>query len=336
MENKPGRSEINMADGILALDFGGTKLAAAVVDLAAEKIVGPVVSKHTPVSEGAKGTLNTMIQCGREALAAFNRPELVKAVGISFGGPVSEDRCSVLRSNHVADWNGAPLVADISHAFHLPARMDNDGNLAALGEWWFGGYRSLENMAYVQISTGVGGGLILDRQLYRGSGLAGEFGHYIVEVNGPQCSCGRKGCLESVCSGWAIARDGRSALALGSANCPILSQLSQNQAETVTAEMVFEACRKGDPACETIVKNALNSLAIMVVNLITCIDPQVIVLGGGLTRSRDIFEIYFLPVVKEQMHPFFKGRCRVELSTLDGNELLLGAALLTQEKASGK
>jgi glucokinase len=336
MGNKPDRSEINMTDGILALDFGGTKLAAAVVDLAAEKIVGPVIRKRTPVSEGAKGTMDAMIQCGREALAVFNRPEVVKAVGISFGGPVSEDRCSVLRSNHVADWNGAPLVADISQAFHLPASMDNDGNVAALGEWWFGGYRSLENIAYVQISTGIGGGLIFGRQLYRGSGLAGEFGHYIVEVNGPQCSCGRRGCLESICSGWAIARDGRGALALGSGNSPVLYQLSKNRAETVTAEMVFEACREGDPACKTIVKNALNSLAIMVVNLITCIDPQVIVLGGGLTRSRDIFEKYFLPVVKKQMHPFFNGRCRVELSTLDGNELLLGAALLTQKKSSGK
>jgi glucokinase len=162
--------------------------------------------------------------------------------------------------------------------------------------------------------------------------LAGEFGHYIVDVNGPQCSCGRRGCLESVCSGWAIARDGRRALAEDSASCPALAQLSGNNPAAVNAAAVFEACRKGDPACQTIVRSALNALAMLVVNLITLNDPQVVVMGGGLTRSWDMFERFFLPVVQEQMHPFFRGRCQVSHSVLNGKELLLGAALLTQEK----
>jgi glucokinase len=315
---------------VLALDFGGTKLAAAVVDLEQEKIVSPVIRQPTPVAEGASGTLQAMIACGRQALAAFDHPEAVKAIGISFGGPVSQDRQSVLRSNHVANWNGAPLVAELSRAFQLPAVMDNDGNVAALGEWWFGGQRQLDNLAYIQISTGVGGGFIFGRQLYRGGGLAGEVGHYLVDVNGPQCACGRRGCLESVCSGWAIARDGRTALAKEPENCPTLAQLSHHQPEMVNAAQVFEACRALDSACVAIVHGALNHLALTVVNLITCLDPQVVVLGGGLTRSRDIFEKYFVPVVIEQMHPFFKGRCPIEFSALDGSELLLGAALLTQ------
>jgi len=320
-----------MDDLVLALDFGGTKLAAAVVDLGTEKIVSPVIRQPTPVADGADGTLKAMIDCGKQALAALGQPQTVKAVGISFGGPVSKDRKSVLLSNHVANWNGAPLVDEISAAFQLQAAMDNDGNVAALGEWWFGGYRALDNLAYIQISTGVGGGFIFNRQLYRGSGLAGEPGHYIVDVNGPQCSCGRQGCLESVCSGWAIAREGRDLLAKGSGDCQALSKLSQNKPEMVNAAMLFEACRALDPACIGIVRGALNNLALTVVNLITCLDPQVVVLGGGLTRSRDIFEKYFIPVVMEQMHPFFKGRCQIEFSALDGSELLLGAALLTQE-----
>lgn len=318
---------------VLALDFGGTKLAAAVVDLGQEKIVSSVIRQPTPVSEGASGTLKAMIACGKQALAGFDQSRLVKAVGISFGGPISNDRKSVLQSNHVANWTGAPLGDEISQAFQLPAVMDNDGNAGALGEWWFGGHRHLDNLIYIQISTGVGGGFIFGSQLYRGSGLAGEPGHYIVDVNGPQCSCGRQGCLESICSGWAIARDGRDLLSKGSGNCPGLAQLSQNKPDAVNAAMVFEACRALDPACVTIVRNAFNNLAIMVVNLIICLDPQVVVLGGGLTRSRDIFEKYFLPVVNEQMHPFFKGRCQIEISHQNGNELLLGAALLTQEKA---
>ena len=336
MSSRMNWSTKRMDDTVLVLDFGGTKLAAAVVDLGKEKIVSPVIRQQTPVSLGASGTLKTMIECGTKALATFDQSQHVKAVGISFGGPVSDDRQSVLLSNHVVNWNGAPLVDEISQAFQLPAVMDNDGNVAALGEWWFGGYRHLDNMAYIQISTGVGGGLIIGRKLYRGSGLAGELGHYIVELNGPQCSCGRKGCLESVCSGWAIAREGWDALSKRSDSCPSLVQLSQNKPEAVTASMVFEACRAFDPVCVAIIHRALNNLAIMIVNLITCIDPQVVVIGGGLTRSRDIFEEYLIPVVQEQIHPFFKGRCQIKISALDGKEILLGAALLTQEKTQGK
>jgi glucokinase len=319
-------------DLVLALDFGGTKLAAAVVDLGKEKIVSPVIRQQTPVSEGARGSLQAMIACGTKALASFDRPQSVKTVGISFGGPVSNDRKNVLLSNHVAHWDGAPLVDQISEAFQRPAAMDNDGNVAALGEWWFGGHRDVDNLVYIQISTGVGGGFILGRKPYRGSGLAGEPGHYVVDVGGPTCSCGRQGCLESVCSGWAIARDGREALSKDPGECPTLARLSQNKLEAVNAAMIFEACRTLDPACLTIVRKALNNLAVMVVNLITCLDPQVVVLGGGLTRSRDIFEKYFIPAVDEQMHPFFRGRSNIVISTLDGKELLLGAALLTQEK----
>lgn len=333
MEVSTDLSTRRMDDIVLALDFGGTKLAAAVVDLGKEKIVSPVIRLQTPVSEGASGTLKAMIECGRKAIASLDQPHLVKAVGISFGGPISSDRKTVLRSIHVSNWDDVSLVDEISKAFNLPAAMDNDGNVAALGEWWFGGYRHLANLAYVQTSTGVGGGFIIGNQPYRGSGLAGELGHYIIELNGPQCMCGRKGCLESICSGWAIARDGRNALLSGNDGYPTLKQLSRNNPAAVNASMVFEACRALDPACVTIVHKALDGLALMIANLVALIDPQVVVIGGGLTRSRDIFGNYFLPVAQDLMHPFFKERCKIEISSLDGDALLLGAALLTQEKS---
>ena len=102
-----------MSDYVLALDFGGTKLASAIVDLGAGKIVSPIIRQRTPVSEGAGGTLKSMIECGRQALAGFVNSNSVEAVGISFGGPVSDDRKSVLRSLHVSDWDGVPLLTII-------------------------------------------------------------------------------------------------------------------------------------------------------------------------------------------------------------------------------
>lgn len=332
MENSLGTPETIENNLILSLDFGGTKLAAAVVDLNSEKIVSPVIRRETPVAKGASGTLKAMIECGMQALSTFDQSDHVSSVGISFGGPVSADRRSVLRSNHVADWNGAPLVEAISRAFKLPAVMDNDGNVAALGAWWFGGYRNLANLVYIQASTGVGGGFILGHSLYRGAGLAGEVGHCVVDINGPLCSCGRRGCLESFCSGWAIARDGRIAWSKDTERRSPLAKISNNQPDAISAAMVFAACRMGDPACEAIVQIALRHLAIVTVNLITCTDPQAVVVGGGLTRSRDLFERYYLPVVHEQMHPFFQGRCQVDISKFSGDELLLGAALLAKQE----
>ena len=323
-------SPSRMDDLVLALDFGGTKLAAAVVDPCRGEIISPVIRQQTPVSEGASGTLSAMIECGRRAVASIDNPKAVKAVGISFGGPVNNDRRSVLVSNHVADWNGYPLADEISKVFKLPAVMENDGNLAALGQWWYGGYRQFENLVYIQISTGIGGGLVLGGKLYRGSGLAAEFGHILVDEDGELCSCGRKGCLESVCSGWAFAREGRDAMINNPDDCPTLIRLCQNKPETITATMLFEACRALDPACVNSVRTGLHKLAITIRNLISSIDPQVVVLGGGVTRSRDMFEKYFFPDLNEHMHPFFMGRSKIELSTLDGSELLLGAALITQ------
>ena len=183
----------------------------------------------------------------------------------------------------------------------------------------------------MQTSTGIVGGFICSRQLYRGGELAAEPGHYIVNPDGPECSCGRNGCLESVSSGWAIARDGRKALIEHPEKCSILIKLSGNKSENVNAAMVFSACRQNDPACVEIVKKALGSLAVTVVNLITCLDPGVVVIGGGLTRSRDMFDQYFFPVVEKQMRPFFKGRCNVTISNMDGNELLMGAGFLPLE-----
>ncbi len=326
----PGNSGQPAHHFVLALDFGGTKLAAAVVDLESEKIIGDVIRRPTPVSDGAQGSLDAMIECGRQAMGSVDGHAKVSAAGISFGGPVSKDRKSVMLSNHIANWKDVPLVNIIQDAFLVPACMDNDGNTAALGEWRFGGHRAADNLVYIQTSTGIGGGFIFNRQLYRGGGLAGETGHYIVDINGPQCSCGSNGCLESLSSGWAIARDGHKALTENPEKCPVLHQLSGNQVDSVNALMVFSAARANDPACVQIVQTALGSLAGAVVNLVTCLDPGVVVIGGGLTRSRDLFDQYFFPVVQEQMRPFFRDRCKVTISTMDGNELLMGAALLAK------
>lgn len=313
-------------DYVLALDFGGTKLAAAVVDAATGNIIAQT-RVATPSKEGAEATLEEMIMIASETITTVKLDSAINRIGISFGGPVNKDRTTVLHSHHVSDWDGIILTKRLSEAFGLPAFMDNDANAAALGEWAFGAGGRAENMIYVQISTGVGAGLILNGELYRGGALAGEFGHLTVLPNGPHCVCGKYGCVESVCSGWAIARDGRAALQLAQPASP-LWQLSTGRPENIRAELVFNAYRGGDPVAGSILQKSFSGLGIGIANMICLMDPEIVVIGGGIARASDVIRQFLLPILDIHVHHLFKGRYQLEFSQLDGKETLLGAARL--------
>jgi glucokinase len=320
--------EIISPEYVLALDFGGTKLAAAVVNTTTGKITAHT-RKATPVLQGAEATINTMIEIGWETLKQSGVKDQIMRVGISFGGPVNKDRTTVLHSHHVAEWDGIVLTERISNSFNLPAFMENDANAAALGEWYFGAGERVENMVYLQVSTGVGAGLILNHQLYRGEALAGEFGHITVLPNGPTCTCGREGCVESLCSGWAIARDGKDALHRAAPNSP-LWQLSDGKEENITARMVIDSYRKDDPIAKTILERSFTSLGIGVANMICLFDPEIVVIGGGIARARDVMLEFLTPALGKYAHHLLKNRYRLAFSELAGIETLLGAALLTE------
>ena len=191
-----------MAGLILACDFGGTKLSAAVMEAAALAAPDAAWRGHlrrlSPPGASAESDINTMLAMGRELLDG-ERPS---AIGISFGGPVDYQSGVVRLSHHVPGWELVPLQQLFSHAFQAPVRVDNDANVAGLGEWRFGAGRGVADLLYVTVSTGVGGGWILDGRPYRGAaGLAGEIGHTVVDPNGPLCLCGKRGCVERLASG---------------------------------------------------------------------------------------------------------------------------------------
>lgn len=310
---------------ILALDFGGTKLAAAVVDLVDGRICQEI-RRPAPTPAGASASIAAMFDMGRQVLQTCEVKTPLR-VGISFGGPVSSDRKTVLMSNHVADWEGMALPRLAEEAFGCPAYMDNDANVAALGSWVYDTNRQPENMVYLQISTGVGSGLILNRKPYRGGSLAGEAGHITVFPDGPDCVCGKRGCLESLCAGWAFARAGREALQQSDPNSP-LYRLSQGNPDRIDAQVVIQAAQAGDPKASEISIRAFTALGIAISTLISLFDPQLVVLGGGITRAQAQMKAEIEPVIEKELHPLFKNRCLVEFSKQNGKETLLGAALL--------
>lgn len=310
---------------VLALDFGGTKLASAVIDPRTGKIRS-LVRRETPGSQGAQASIALMFEIGAQALkeAGLTRPD---RVGISFGGPVSKDRKKVLISNHVADWQGIPLPQLASDQFGCPSFMDNDANIAALGSWQFDTYALPENFIYIQISTGIGSGIIIDRHLYRGGSIAGEIGHVTVYPDGPECVCGKHGCLESLSAGWALARAGREILKTAGKNTPLF-QLSEGNPENINARILIQAAETGDRDAKAAVNHAFTALGIAVANMISLFDPQVVMLGGGVTRAQTLMRSILEPTLDLHLHPLFKGRFQLNFSGLEGKETLLGAALL--------
>jgi glucokinase len=238
---------------VLALDLGGTKLASAVINPVSGQLLS-FCQSSTPAEKGAAACIQAMFALGKKAVAEANVSSIAR-VGISFGGPVSSDRKQVLRSFHVSGWDGIALPQLASEAFGCPANMDNDANAAALGSWTFDACQEADHMLYIQISTGVGSGFILNKKLYRGQALAGEFGHITIQPGGPQCTCGKKGCVESVCSGWALAREGQAALLKAEAQSP-LYKIASTYAGPLDARLVFQAAREGDRASISILHSA--------------------------------------------------------------------------------
>ncbi|MHC1772887.1 MAG: ROK family protein [Flexilinea sp.] len=317
----------------LALDFGGTKLATAVVRIGDGELSG-YQKVTTPAAMGADACLGLIMRTAEQSLIKSAIPlEKIKGAGISFGGLVSADGSLVLKSMHVEGWNNYPLPKYVSDYFHLPVRMGNDGNVAALGEWHYGSHAKPDHFMYIQISTGIGGGFILNRELYLGQGMGAEVGHQKVqfdETSAYPCACGSKGCIEAVASGWALARDAKK-LSEQSKIGSIFDRAVKETGECSAKTLVY-AARMGDPDAVLRVKTAFKSFALTLSNAITLLDFEEIVIGGGVAvNSWDFLEPILNEKVPEFLSTNLRGRTTIRLSKLKGTETLLGAAKLIDD-----
>jgi glucokinase len=209
-------------------------------------------------------------------------------VGVSFGGPVGADGRTVRRSMHVPGWEGFALADRLEREFGVPAQIANDADAAALAEHRFGAGRGTRHMLYLTVSTGIGGGVIVDRRLHRGErAWAGEIGHMPLVPDGPPCPCGRRGCLESLASGLSIAREARDRI---QAQSPIADRRSQTvlsalPADQITARDVAAAAAQGDPLARAVWDAAMLWLGMGIAAAANLLDPGRVVIGGGLTRA---------------------------------------------------
>jgi glucokinase len=212
--------------------------------------------------------------------------ERLAGLGIASPGAVDVARGIVPNAPQLPGWQDVPLARLLGERFGLPTLLENDASAAALGEHRFGAGRGSRYMLYITVSTGVGGGIIIDGELYRGkSGAAGELGHVIIDMNGPACGCGAHGCLESLASGTAIAKRGE--LLAESGDSLILARLRKEEGP-VTAEMMERAATMGDAASREAFRQAGHYFGVALAGFVNVFDPEVIVIGGGVAKAGDL------------------------------------------------
>ncbi|MBW4646770.1 MAG: ROK family protein [Goleter apudmare HA4340-LM2] len=266
---------------ILALDFGGTKLAAALVNLGSRDWLG-YERRLSPMDTDAHTDLEIM----RSLIHSLLQGKKPAAIGVSFGGPVDATTGTVRLSHHVSGWENIPLKDLLETEFGISTSVDNDANVAALGEYRFGAGQGYDSLFYITVSTGVGGGWILNGQPWRGTGgMAGEIGHMVVDPAGPVCLCGKRGCVERLASGPYMAQDVRERLENEPQRGKRVRSLVGENLELVTGKVVSEAAAAGDDLAQEILYRGAWGLGVGIGNVANLVNPQLFVLGGSVTKA---------------------------------------------------
>jgi len=270
----------------IGVDLGGTKLLSVVA-----REDGAILGRDRRLTEAADGpeaVVRRIVESARTAAAAAGVDlERIAGVGVAAPGPIDVEAGVVTTPPNLPGWKNVPLAHLLEQDLGRPALLENDANAAAYGEFRHGAARGCRHTLFVTVSTGIGGGLILDGRLYRGaSGGAGEVGHMAMAADGRRCGAGHPGCLEALASGTAIARQAEEAVAAG--RLPRTAALSA-AAPPLEAETVFDAAERGEAEARAIIESAGRWFGFGLATMTNVFNPEVIVLGGGLLRMGEMY-----------------------------------------------
>ncbi|MCX7796604.1 MAG: ROK family protein [bacterium] len=279
-------------DKIIGIDIGGTKIAIGRADINGN--LEDSVRFPTNVSRGYKAIVQEIIEKTKELADGHS----VVSIGIGCGGPLDSKRGRILSPPNLPGWDDVPLVDDIKSVFNVPVYLENDANAAALGEFHFGAGKDVSNMVYMTLSTGIGGGIILNNRLIHGvRDSGGEVGHQTILPDGPLCNCGNRGCLEALSSGTGIAKIFREKLASGRTS--IVTEWIKDP-EEVSAKIIADAAKIGDPLAIEVWDSAIYYLGIGIANIVTIVSPEMVVLGGSLIKYGETLFVRVREIVKER------------------------------------
>jgi glucokinase len=308
-----------------SVDVGGTITLCAVASGAGQMLAERTIP--TLAHEGPDAVLNRIAATIHELAASTN--ERLAAVGVGVPGLVDFHRGrSLFLPNLPNGWRDLPVADRLSSALGCPVFLLNDARMAALGELWFGHGRGAKTMVVFTIGTGIGGGVVIDRKLRLGPlGAAGEIGHQTILPDGPLCGCGNRGCLETLAGGPALIGEGVRLMKSGHA--PRLYDMVEGSADRVTPRLMAQAAAAGDSSVRESIVRAARLLGIGVANVITVLNPELVVLGGDVTGSLGALLIENVRrEVRERVRLFPADKIRIEGSALEEKAGLWGGVAL--------
>ncbi|MTI80510.1 MAG: ROK family protein [Firmicutes bacterium] len=271
---------------VIGVDLGGTKILTILAAMSGN--ISAEIKLPTEAQDGPEKVIERILesiatvqqQCGVE-------PANLVAVALGVPGPELDTKQGVVHFSNNLNWHGVPLKEMLQNRLQVPVYIENDANAAALGEYAFGAANASGDMVYITVSTGVGGGIIINGQIYHGiSDGAGEIGHMTIMPGGPRCTCGNYGCLEALASGTAIGRAAVELIEEG--NGSAILQVAGGEKSAVSAQVVAESAKQGDPEALQIISDAARALGIGIANVVNILNPPSVVLGGGVMESKDL------------------------------------------------
>jgi len=306
---------------IVSIDIGGTQLRAAAYKQDQRQ---PFTLKRVKTKASEPDAFGRLVKLIEDI---WPRKEKVAAIGVSSPGPVDPHTGTIMFAPNIKEWRDFPIAAKLMQRFGVPTYLDNDANLAGLAEWKFGAGRGHHNVLYLTVSTGVGGGVIINDRLLQGyHGLAAELGHTTVQVDGPLCGCGQRGHLESFSSGTGIERFVADQLKAGHAS--VLHPGKRNSAHDIC-----EAAKQGDALSIEAYRAAGKYLGIGVANFLHIFDPSIVIFGGGVSQSGPLLFDSFEASLKESIiHPRYLEELTISRAELGDDSGLLGARALAELK----
>lgn len=317
-----------MKNYVVGVDLGGTKISTALSDLEGKIINQTTIP--TDAHEGEVPVLNRIINSIEKVVndSAVSYED-IKGIGIGSPGPLDAKQGIIITTPNLP-FKNFNLVKPISEKFGVPVFLDNDANVAAIGEFMFGAGKGAENIVFFTVSTGVGGGAILNGKVYRGhTSNALEIGHMTVAPHGPRCNCGNVGCVEATSSGTAIAKRAHEALSTK-------VETSLRKYENVTSYEVFVEAAAGDPVAKDIIDDAMNYLGIAVANAVSIFDPEYVIIGGGVSKAGDVVFDTVRKVVNKRCFKSMAESVKIVPAGLGTDAGLIGtvalALLETQDK----
>ncbi|MEX0912165.1 MAG: ROK family protein [Gemmatimonadota bacterium] len=322
---------------IVGVDLGGTNIVVGLLPIEGGDVLGLRVLP-TESHRGAKSVVDRIVEMVEGAIAEVldefggTRDDLA-GVGIGSPGPLDRKAGVVINTPNLG-WRNFPLRELIATRVDLPATLDNDANCATYGEWWLGAGKDVDTLVGLTLGTGIGGGIVLGGEIYHGiSDVAGEIGHMTIDSTGRRCNCGNYGCLEAYASGPAIALRAAEGIEAGAES--LLTELVDGRLNEITAATVYEGVVAGDPYATEVMKDTVKFLGAGVASIINILNPQMVVIAGGVTRAGDHLFVPLRAEVRRRAFRSAEERCSIVSGVLPGTAGVVGAAAVFKKETYG-